>query len=457
MSEKVNVAVFTRDLRINDNPVLAASAEAEAVVPLFVLDDAIAHGFPTGPREKFLAEALADLDDQLRRLGGKLVIRRGDFTEQVCRVADEVDAADVHMATDVSSFARRRERHLADALAGNRRVLRCHDAVHTVLPADAVTPSGSGPRKDHFAVFTPYYRRWADTVKRPLVARPPKLAIPQIQSGELPVVAESGTAAFATGGEAAGRERVEQWLSSGIDNYATYGDDLAADATSRLSPYLHFGCVSSRELVERAGDSDGAAAFVRQLAWRDFHHQVLAARPHTARADYRPRGDYWRDDDDAAQAWAEGMTGIPIVDAGMRQLRAEGWMHNRARLITGNFLTKHLYLDWRIGADHFFRLLVDGDVVNNCMNWQWVAGTGTDTRPNRVLNPLRQGQHYDASGDYVRRYVPELCDLDSQRDIHQPWRLGRAALARRGYPAPILDLDQARARFQHARQQRLDL
>lgn len=180
---------------------------------------------------------------------------------------------------------------------------------------------------------------------------------------------------LAPGGETAGRRRLGSRLSRDADGYADHGDDLAADATSRLSPYLHFGCLSPVEVVARAGrrDSAGARAFVRQVAWRDFYHQVLAARPATSVADYRPRRDRWRRDDEAFAAWRDGRTGYPIVDAGMRQLAAEGWMHNRARLIVGSFLTKTLYLDWRLGAQHFLDLLVDGDVVNNQMNWQWVA------------------------------------------------------------------------------------
>lgn len=161
-----------------------------------------------------------------------------------------------------------------------------------------------------------------------------------------------------------------------------------------------------------SGRSDaGAEAFVRQLAWRDFHHQVLAARPGAARADYRTKGDRWRYDGAEVTAWKEGRTGYPVVDAGMRQLLHEGWLHNRARMLVASFLTKTLYVDWRVGARHFLDLLVDGDVANNQLNWQWVAGTGTDTRPNRVLNPLVQARRFDPEGAYVRRWVPELAGL----------------------------------------------
>lgn len=430
------IALFTRDLRVRDNPVLAAAARgADHVVPVFVRDPRVGEGFAAG-RRRFLDECLADLDTSLRGLGGRLVVREGDPVAEVCRLAGEVDAERVHIAGDVSAFARRRERALDDALG--RRGLAVHDDVHTVVPPGAVLPAG----RDHFAVFGAYHRRWLGAHWRRPVPSPERIALPpRLRVGPVPRVKGPG-------GETAGRERAVGWLDADVRDYADQHDALAADRTSRLSPYLHLGCVSAIELAREAGRSAGAEAFVRQLAWRDFHHQVLAARPAAAHRDYRARGDRWRDDADAVQAWQEGQTGIPIVDAGMRQLRAEGWMHNRARLITGSFLTKTLYVDWRVGAAHFFHWLLDGDVANNCLNWQWVAGTGTDTRPNRVLNPLRQAERYDPDGEYVRRHVPELSHVDG-KEIHEPWRL--PAGDRRGYPAPIVDLADARARFLSAR------
>lgn len=305
-----------------------------------------------------------------------------------------------------------------------------------------VTPKN----KDHFAIFTPYYRAWCATRWRRPVPTPHRVTVPHVRPGHLPGV--DGCATEWVGGETTGRLRAEQWLADGIHHYDQRQDDLFADGTSRLSPYLHFGCVSAVELARSAGRSAGEQAFVRQVAWRDFHYQVLAARPDAAHHDYRSHCDEWQDDPEALQAWREGLTGIPIVDAGMRQLRAEGWMHGRARLITASFLTKTLYLDWRTGADHFFRLLLDGDVASNSLNWQWVAGTGTDTRPNRVINPLRQALRHDPDGNYVRRYVPELSEVDGPK-IHQPRRT--PASRRHGYPPPIIDPDAARSRFLTAR------
>ena len=246
------------------------------------------------------------------------------------------------------------------------------------------------------------------------------------------------------GGESAGVERAAAWLREHLDGYGAGGHDaIAADATSRLSPYLHFGCISPRALAVRARER-GGDAFVRQLCWRDFYAQILLARPETQVEDMRDRGDRWLDDPDGLAAWKEGMTGYPLVDAGMRQLRAEGWMHNRARMVTASFLVKDLGIDWREGARHFFDLLLDGDVAQNIGNWQWVAGTGVDTRPNRIYNPTAQLKKLDPDGAYVRRYVPELADVPA-RDIAEPGLLAPS------YPRPIVDHAQAAAAFRARR------
>lgn len=423
------IAVFTRDLRVRDNPVLAAACRgADRVVPLFVRDPRVLSSEFSLGRKDFLEECLSDVDSSLRVRGGRLVLRDGDPVEQIARVADEVDARRVHLAGDVSAYARRRADALTDALG--RRELVIHDDVHAVVPPGRVLPAG----RDHFAVFGPYFRRWQEAPTRREVPAPRRIAVPES--------VRSARCAARAGGETAARRRLSAWVNGGLGDYAERHDLLAVDGTSRLSPYLHLGCVSPLELARRAGPG----AFTRQLAWRDFHLQVLAARPDTTHRDYRPRGDRWREDPQALRAWQDGLTGIPIVDAGLRQLRTEGWMHNRARLITASFLTKTLYLDWRAGAAHFFRWLLDGDLANNCLNWQWVAGTGTDTRPNRVLNPLRQAARYDPDGEYVRRHVPELSHLPAST-IHTPWRhRGRV-----DYPPPVVDLAEGRARFLAAR------
>ncbi len=255
----------------------------------------------------------------------------------------------------------------------------------------------------------------------------------------------------APGGESEGRRRARAFLRDDLAAYEDRHDDLPGDATSRLSPYLRFGCVSALELMLAARGRRGGGAFVRQLCWRDFHHQVLAANPSLPRRDYRPRGDRWSRSKRALAAWREGRTGYPLVDAGMRQLRAEGFVHNRARMAVASFLVKDLYVDWREGAWHFWDLLSDGEIANNAGNWQWVAGTGNDTRPNRVLNPVRQAERFDPEGHYVRRYVPELEPVRGKA-IFRPWLI--EGFDRLGYPAPIVDHDEAVAEFR-ARARRL--
>jgi deoxyribodipyrimidine photo-lyase len=457
VSRSVAVALFTGDLRVHDNPVLRAALDrGQHVVPLFVLDTGVQRsGFVVHNRAAFLADCLADLDGSLRARGGRLVVRFGDVVEQVLAVSAATDAGTVHVAAGPSHYAQRRAERLAAALGRTGSRLQQHEGAVTVLPPGAVVPAG----RDHYAVFTPYFRRWREQpVGRPLDA-PARVWVPDVVSEDVP--GRAALAALArgelsprlpTGGESAGRRRLVAWEDGPLAADADRGPDLADEATSRLSPYLHFGCLSPAELAYRARDRDGpgAQAFLRQLAWRDFHYQVLAARPDAAWNDYRPRDDRWRRDPGDAGAWKDGRTGYPLVDAAMRQLRTEGWMPNRCRMLAASFLSKTLYIDWRIGARHFLDLLVDGDVANNQLNWQWVAGTGTDTRPNRVLNPTTQARRFDPHGDYVRRWVPELADLDDA-SVHRPWVLDDRRREGLGYPTPLVSIEDGLARFRRAR------
>lgn len=452
----VSVVLFTSDLRLHDHPPLRTALKAsDEVVPLFVCDDGIeAAGFAVPNRRAFLADCLTDLDAGLRERGGRLVVRRGDVVDQVCTVVAEADADEVHLAAGVTGYACRREERLREALESRGCRLRVHDTVITALAPGAVTPQAS----DHYAVFTPYFRRWEQEGLRAVLGAPRVVRVPRgLASDKVPSrrTVSGVSRRVATGGEQAGRARLTAWLRRGLADYEDRHDDLAGDATSRLSAHLHFGSLSPVEVVHRArgAGGPGSRAFVRQLAWRDFHHQVAAARPDAATADYRTRHDRWRSEESAADeiaAWREGRTGYPVIDAAMRQLLAEGWMHNRGRLLTASFLTKTLYVDWRVGARHFLQLLVDGDLVNNQLNWQWVAGTGTDTRPHRVLNPVAQAKRYDPEGAYVRRWVPELAGL-AGRAVHEPWRLAPRARAAYDYPGPVVDLSDGLARFRRAR------
>jgi deoxyribodipyrimidine photo-lyase len=424
--------LFTRDLSVHDNPALhAATASADQVVPLFVLDDAITRLDYNRPnRAQFLADSLADLDRALRHRGGALVTRTGDVGRETRQLAEQVGATAVHLSADYSRYAASRDAKLRHAV-GAERVHTHHGLV--VAPPGAVT-TGSG---EAFSVFTPYHRRWVQHGTRDVVPAPTRIALPAgLRPGKPPtkddICSGDTSPELMAGGETEARSRAKRWYDDGVQDYDDDHDALARDNTSRLSPYLHFGCLSPLELLRRADRRKrGVEGFVRQLCWRDFHHQVLAARPDVVGEDWRTQHDRWNHDEDGLQAWKDGRTGYPLVDAGMRQLQREGWMHNRARLVTGSFLTKHLYVDWREGARHFFDLLVDGDIANNTLNWQWVAGTGTDSRPNRILNPTLQLERYDPDARYVKRYVEEYGTDD--------------------YPAPIVDHKQAVQAFRAAR------
>ena len=450
----IAIVLFTRDLRVHDNPTVRAAAEsADRVLPVFVLDEGVLDSAFLSPnRATFLVDALHDLDEALKARGSHgLVLRRGDPVAEVAALVAETGATQVHLSTDWSRHAQRRQHRLGKALADTGAELVIHDDTIAVVPPGAVAPSD----KDHFSVFTPFHRRWLEQPRRQVLDAPGRLPSPAVRKGRIPAAKSlcSGDRAkhLPEGGETAGRSRMHGWLRASVPGYEAHHDDLYGDRTTRLSPYLHFGCVSPTELVAKAGRSRGGDALVRQVSWRDFNLQLLAARPEVAVEDYRGHGDRWRDDEDAFAAWREGRTGYPIVDAAMRQLVTEGWMHNRGRLITASFLTKTLYVDWREGARYFAHHLVDGDVANNQLNWQWVAGTGTDTRPNRVLNPLRQAERFDPHGAYVRRYVPELAGVQGP-EVHQPWKLPAEVRAELDYPEPIVDLAEGRLRFLEARQ-----
>jgi deoxyribodipyrimidine photo-lyase len=427
------VVLFTRDLRVRDNPALAAAcASAERVVPLFVGDPALSSASPN--RVRFLHQALSDLRETLRGKGGDLVIRTGDPVAETIAVARETGAEGIAVAADVSRYARRRERVLAAECERHRLSLRLCSGVTVVDPGE-VRPGGG----DHYRVFSPYYRAWEAAKWRDEVAEPRTVVLPDgLDTGVLPDPPAGASPDAMPGGETEGRRRLADWMDR-IDGYADAHDDMPADATSRLSPYLRFGCVSplaaANAVRERSGP--GPDAFLRQLGWRDFYYQVTNAFPEIATKAYRRSAEPdWRYDSDALQHWQDGRTGVPVVDAGMRQMQAEGWMHNRARLITAAFLTKHLGLDWRPGVDWFFRWLLDGDVANNSGNWQWVAGTGNDTRPYRRFNPIRQAERFDPDGVYVRRYVPELASVAGGA-VHQPWRLPAAVRRGLDYPDPL--------------------
>jgi deoxyribodipyrimidine photo-lyase len=446
------LVLFTRDLRVRDQPALAAAVrEFDVVVPAFVFDRELLQGDAgSANRLAFLVDCLADLGSSLAERGGALVLRHGRPEQEAMQLVQQWGLSAICMGADVTPYAKRRHAALAAACEQARVELRTFPGVSAVSPGD-VTPVGG----DHYRVFTPYWRVWSQAHRKSAVAAPRHIDVPAgLKPSPLPTLAEltaaSSSPDLPRGGERAARVQLDRWLRGGLAHYEELRDDLAGDATSKLSPHLHFGCLSVGTVLARiAGRGPGAEAFARQLCWRDFHQQVLAATPQMTTLDYRPLGDEWRVDALGYEAWQQGLTGYPIVDAGMRQLAREGFMHNRARMIVASFLTKTMYVDWRLGARHFARLLVDADVACNVGNWQWMAGTGNDTRPNRVLNPLRQAHRFDPQGEYVRRYVPELESL-SGASVHEPWLLDKGAKSL-GYPLPIVEHASAAAALRAAR------
>ena len=449
---------FRRDLRVHDHPALTAAARsADRVVGVVVLADALLHGrFPSGVRARFLLGSLHELRTALRGRGADLVVRRGRPEAVLRELAEQTGAERLHFAHDVSPFATARDLRVRHALDGVE-VVR-HPGLFVADDVDEPRTKDGRP----FTVYSPYARAWEQLPRREVHGAPRALALPAgIEPGTIPSAEALGLAEdvpepFAPG-EKAGRERMHAFLRDGIASYADRHDVLAG-GTSELSPYLHFGCVSPRELEQRSRDAgavEGHHAFVRQLAWRDFYAHVLLHHPANARhAHQRDMDDLeWTGDDAAFEAWCDGRTGYPVVDAAMRQLRTRGWMHNRARLIAASFLTKDLHVDWRRGEAHYMRLLTCGDEAQNNGNWQWITSVGVDPAPyyRRMYNPILQQRRHDPDGAYVRRWVPELRDVPLER-LAEPWRMSEAeqeaygCVIGRDYPAPIVDHKRERER-----------
>jgi deoxyribodipyrimidine photo-lyase len=453
----VGVVWFRRDLRLRDLPALAqACREHERVVPLFVFDPRLLRGrFRSAARTAWMLDCLRALDAELRERGARLVVRRGRPETEVRRVAHDTGARAVHISEDVTGFARARDARVETALARDDVALRRHPGLFVADLSSIRTKSG-GP----YTVYTPFLRAWREQQRRALERAPRAIAMPRIAGGRYPSLAALGLGARPPRledrpepGEAAARRAAVRWLDRGLEGYAERRDVLA-EPTSRLSAYLRFGCLSPLWL-ERQVVARGGRRFREQLAWRDFLAAVQLHFPHAARLELqeRYRALQWDRDRALVRAWQEGRTGFPVVDAAMRQLAATGWMHNRARMIVGSFLTKDLQQDWREGERHFMAHLLDGDVANNNGGWQWIASTGTDPAPyfQRLLNPMTQQRRFDPDGRYVRRWCPELRAVPDDR-LPEPWTMTAEEQARadcrigHDYPAPLVDHAEARRR-----------
>lgn len=435
---------FRRDLRLTDHPALTEAAEAGAeVVPLFVADPRL---LDDSVRSLWLARSLAALD---AALDGALVVRWGDPREVVPSVAAEAGATSVHISADYAPYGRRRDDAVARELAAAGRSLRALGSPYAVAPGRVVKADGTAYR-----VYTPYYRAWLAHGWRPPASAVAVrwLRLPGAGSTSVAThVANLGATLPRDGlpaaGEAAAAARWHDFRGTALADYAEARDRPDLPGTSGLSAHLRFGEIHPRTLLADLDDSPGAEAFRREIAFREFYADVLWQQPRTTRSSLDTRFDTAMTYDTgppaeaAFDAWCRGRTGFPFVDAGMRQLLAEGWIHNRVRMVVASFLVKDLHLPWWRGAQWFMARLRDGDVASNVAGWQWTAGCGTDASPyHRIFNPVAQGQRFDPQGDYLRRYLPELRNLPG-RAAHEPWL---NALLAPDYPAPIVDHAAAR-------------
>ncbi|MCV2489611.1 DNA photolyase family protein [Geodermatophilus sp. YIM 151500] len=430
---------FRRDLRLSDHPALLAARDDAgpdgSVLPVFVVDPRLWE--PAGaPRRRFLLDSLADLS---AATDGALVLRHGDPAEVVPALAREVGAAGVHVSADTGPYGRRRDAAVEAALDGIPFVRT--GSPYAVTPGRVTKDDGTP-----FRVFSPFARAWRAHGWRDPAPRPRSVPWQHGVRSDDPPPAPEPTARIPPAGEAAARAAWRRFRDERLGGYRDGRNTPSADATSRVSVYLKYGQLHPRTLLADLADADAPAtdvsSYANELAWREFYADVLWHRPETARETYDPRMarleyDTGKDADTHFAAWAEGRTGYPIVDAGMRQLLGDAWVHNRVRMIVASFLTKDLHVDWWRGARHFMTHLVDGDLASNNHGWQWVAGTGTDASPYyRVFNPVTQGKKFDPDGEYVRRWVPELRDVPT-RYVHEPWLAPDGVPP--GYPDPIVE------------------
>lgn len=433
MAGMTSLLWLRRDLRLRDHPALLAAAQAGPVAAVFVLDDALRK--PSGaPRLAFLYRSLRALDAQLREYGGQLVIRQGKPEDAVPALVREFGAGAVHVSADFNPYGAARDKRVAQALGDVALVST--GSPYAVAPGRVVKPDGSP-----YQVYTPFYRSWCEHGWRAPAQSSASSAewISGVEGAQIPadpVLAQD--VELPEAGEPAAHAAWTAFQQNGLADYADARNNPALDATSRMSVYLKYGAIHPRTLLADLGPSH--ETYRKELAWREFYATVLHFWPGSSREYFLPRMakmDYAAGAaaDKAFEAWRLGRTGFPMVDAGMRQLSAQGWMHNRLRMIVASFLVKDLHIEWTRGARYFMQHLVDGDLASNNHGWQWTAGTGTDAAPYfRIFNPVSQGTKFDPTGNYVRRWVPELRSL-SGADAHEPWKVGGVA----GYPERIVD------------------
>lgn len=459
-----------QDLRLSDNPALAAAhATKRPLILLYLLDDVTPGQWRTGGASRWwLHKSLEALTRDVEKRGGRLLLRRGTAEKEIPQLIKESGATAIHWNRCYEPYAIKRDKALKEELGKSGVEVVSHNGALLNEPWTVKTKTG-----DAYKVFTPYWRA-AQQIQadRPLIAAPKKIT-PCAEELESDSLADwtllptrpnwaLGFEAEWTPGEAGAKKALIKFLDDRLAGYSEARDMMGETGTSRLSPHLHFGEISPLQVqtaiasaaAERPQLQRDADKFLAEIGWREFSTNLLFHWPSLPEANWRDQFDAfpWRDDPEALEAWKRGRTGYPVVDAAMRELWVTGYMHNRARMIAASFLIKHLLIDWRHGEEWFWDTLLDADLANNAASWQWVAGSGADASPYfRIFNPVTQGERYDADGAYVRRWVPELSQLPDEV-IHKPWEADAVTLAAAGvelgktYPRPIVDHSAARTR-----------
>ncbi|CAG0951707.1 Deoxyribodipyrimidine photo-lyase [Anaerolineae bacterium] len=458
-----------RDLRLNDNTALyAALTTAAIVIPVFILDDRLLHAPRLkGARTAWMLQGLQVLDQDIQRLGGRLIVRHGPPVSEMLAVCHESGAAAVFWNRDYSPYALKRDQSVRQAL--NKAGVSTHDFKDLILHEPNEIPTRTGKP---YEVYTPFSKAWHAVPKPPRLPDLERSELKRLnppiglRSDPLPTPEELGITAapapIVPPGEKPALNRLADFLHKPVYGYKEGRNDLPSPATSILSPYLRWGMISPRvclgeaqRVLERTPDPEargGIVSWISELIWREFNYSILINHPRIVRQNFRPQYDaiQWGNNPQWLDAWQSAQTGYPIVDAAIRQLLEAGWMHNRARMIVASFLCKDLLIDWRQGEAFFMRHLLDGDLANNVGGWQWTAGTGTDAAPYfRIFNPHAQSQKYDPQGEYIKTYVPALKNVPPAY-IHAPHLMPRTLQERTGcvigqdYPLPIVHHDQQR-------------
>ena len=425
-----SIVWFRRDLRISDHPALvAALSESDEIVPVFIIDSKLIER--TGSNGlAYLAQSLQHLDASLDK---KLQVIAGQPIDVLKKLQEKYNAQSVHISAEYEPVSAAQDVEIEKS---GIKLVRTGSA-YAVAPGRVLKPSDQTP----YRVYTPFYRAWLTHGWRKPEQKPKSITAvtPDSDSRQFPDWKVPTGVSITEAGEAAANERFKHFQKNGLDNYDEARNLAGIDGTSKMSAHLTWGEIHPRTLLAPLGQSKAHEVFRKEIAWREFYADVLFNNPHTETDYYAPQFAKMRYDKPGKQfkAWCEGNTGYPFIDAAMRQLLAEGWMHNRTRMVVASFLVKDLHLEWQLGERFFREHLVDYDVASNAHGWQWTAGCGTDASPYyRVFNPVEQGKRFDENGDYVRKYVPELAHLNGI-EIHEPWDVLDGYL--KDYPQPIVN------------------